>query len=120
MSDEQAYQRWYDKDPVLSRALAQLKEASSAYQAQVALNIIKIVVEHQLEEETRMTPDNLHESLTVGTQVKDGQVRRRWYDVHETLASAMELLKDCPDDLQSRIIPTIATMIEKTLEEKAS
>ena len=119
MSSEQNYQRWYDEDPVLSKAIEQLRQASSSYQAQIALNIIKIVVEHQLEEETHLSIDTLNESLAKGSIAKDAHIRRRWYDVHETLSSAMELLKDCPDDLQAQIIPTIASMIEKTLEEKA-
>jgi hypothetical protein len=110
------YQRWYDKDPVLSRALEQLRNAPDKYQAQIALNIIKIIVEHRIEEETEIQAGELDESLPYKQPWGNNQ-NRRWYDVHETLRSAMQLLHDCPDDLQTRIIPSIATMIEATLEE---
>ena len=44
-------------------------------------------------------------------------LRRRWYDVNETLHSAMNLLQDCPPELQQQLIPSIARMIEQTLVE---
>lgn len=105
--------RWYDQDPVLHLAIEQLRTAPDRYQAQVALNIIKIIVEHQIEMETELPVEDLDSAL----QYRRGERRhhRRWYDVHETLSSAMKLLEDCPDDLQRKVIPSIALMIENTL-----
>lgn len=112
-------QRWYDKDPVLSRAIEQLRNAPDKYQAQVALNIIKIIVEHQIETETDLPVEDLDSALNY-RGARDGNGRhRRWYDVHETLSSAMQLLCDCPEDLQQRIIPSIATMIDNTIREES-
>ena len=88
-------------DPVLERALQQLRLASDRYQAQISLNIIKILVEHQMEAEE--PPPSPH--------------YRHWANLHDTLHSALQLLVDCPDDLQPRLIPSIAHMIEKTLLE---
>lgn len=107
--------RWYDRDPVLSRAMSQLRQATDKQQAQVALNIIKIVVEHQIEAETTIVLQDLDSSLPYrGSWETDGQ-NRCWYDIHETLSSAIQVLLDCPDDLQARLIPSIAQMIEGTL-----
>ncbi len=106
--NEGHYQRWYDRDPALSRALDHLRQASDAYQAQVALNIIKIIVEHQAAEDAD-EPDDAPRDHP--------HQRRRWYDVNATLHSAMQLLRDCPDDLQQTVIPSITRMIEQTLEE---
>lgn len=109
--------RWYDRDPVLRRAIEQLRHAPDKYQAQIALNIIKIIVEHQMEEETDIPAEELADRVSGYRRSWDDQRgHRRWYDMQETLSSAIQLLSDCPEDLQKRVIPTIAAMIEKTLE----
>lgn len=118
MSTNHPRNRWYDRDPALSKALEQLKNAPDKYQAQVALNIIKIIVEHQMEEEINVSADNLNEILARGSYHTEHNGHRRWYDVHETLGSAMQLLKDCPDDLQARVVPSISEMIEDTLNNQ--
>jgi hypothetical protein len=108
--------RWYDKDPAMVRALEQLRNAPDNYQAQVALNIIKIIVEHQMEGETEeLEPGEPHQALPYRRSWDDHRDHRRWYDVHETLSSAIQLLADSPEDLQKRLIPSIAHMIEATL-----
>lgn len=111
-----ASNRWYDRDPVLQKAIRQLRQATDRQQAQVALNIIKIIVEHQIEAETSMVLEELDNILPYHRSSEDHQSHRRWYDVHETLGSAIQLLGDCPDDLQACLIPSIAQMIEKTLQ----
>ncbi|WP_303672709.1 hypothetical protein [Vampirovibrio chlorellavorus] len=113
--------RWYDNDPVLKRALGQLHQATDKQQAQVALNIIKIVVEHQLEDQSlkdhsSVAIEDLDSALPYRRSWDDHRQHRRWYDMHETLSSAIQLLGDCPEDLQAKIIPSIAKMIEKTLQ----
>lgn len=109
------HQRWYDRDPVLSRAMQQLREAPDRHHAQIALNIIKIIIEHQIEAETQLPADDLDSALNY--RGSHPGPYRRWYDIHETLRSAMQLLNDCPDDLQRQVIPSIADMIEQTLSE---
>ena len=42
------YRRWYDKDPILSRSMAILEQSSDEEQIKIALNLIKIIAEHQL------------------------------------------------------------------------
>lgn len=108
--------RWYDRDPVLHRALDQLRQATGKQQAQVALNIIKIIVEHQIETETSIAAEDLDSALPYRRSWDDHRQHRRWYDVHEALSSAIQLLGDCPDDLQTRLIPSIVRMIEDTLQ----
>lgn len=117
--DSDPNNRWYDSDPVLQRALEQLRQATDKQQAQVALNIIKIVVEHQLENQGTVAIEDLDSALPYRRSWDGHRKHRRWYDVHETLSSAIQLLGDCPEDLQAKIIPTIAQMIEKTLQTQA-
>ena len=110
--------RWLDRDPVLSEALNSLRNASSKYQAQVALNIIKIVVEHQIEDQSKQEIDNLVEQMnTKAVQAKG--YHRRWYDANETLSAGLALLQDCPEDIQLQVIPAVAQMIKETLKNHA-
>lgn len=111
-----ASNRWYDRDPVLSRAMVQLRQATDKQQAQLALNIIKIVVEHQIEAETTIVLQDLDSNLPYRGSWEGNRQNRCWYDIHETLSSAIQVLLDCPDDLQARLIPSIAQMIEGTLK----
>lgn len=104
--------RWYDRDPALKHAIDQLRFASDDYQAQIALNIIKIIVEHQIELETCAVTENFHPAAgSQGTVCR----HRRWYDVQETLSSAMQLLADCPSDLKRKVLPSITRMIEEVI-----
>ncbi|MFN8614633.1 MAG: hypothetical protein U0003_01815 [Vampirovibrionales bacterium] len=111
------YQRWYDRDPALSKALDQLREASDRYQAQVALNIMKIVLEHQMEsaaEGAGLDANGLRLERWADTS-EPHPLKRRWYDVNETLRAAMTMLEDCPDELQAALVPHICGMVEDTL-----
>jgi hypothetical protein len=108
--------RWYDRDPAFKNAMAQLHVASDQHQAQVALNIIKIIVEHKMENETDLKMEGLNDALLSPASLEELSQKRRWYDVHKTLSSAIQLLQDCPADLQQRLIPSIVQVIERTLE----
>jgi hypothetical protein len=111
------YRRWYDQDPVLAKALEELRCAPSVYHAQVALNIMKVIVEHQAELELK-EPSDLLETLATQQAVQGNALpRRRWYDANQTLQSAMQLLHDTPQDLQTKLIPNIAEMIEAVLHQ---
>jgi len=118
--------RWYDTDPALSKALKQLRVAPDRYHAQVALNIIKIIIEHQAEENpsvrgVQQEQDGFDDPIQATVQqysvraAEQELLRRRWYDLNETLHAAMQLLHDCPDDIQQQVIPTVSRMIESTL-----
>lgn len=107
-------QRWYDRDPALKGALDQLRNAADKYQAQVALNIIKVILEHQTEECIGTQPSD--ESWVQQARVHPN--RRRWYDMNETLRAAMKLMEDAPDDLQQILVPHIVKMVEDTLQHQ--
>ena len=48
------HRRWYDKDPVLSQAMETLEHSNDETQIKVALNLIKIIIEHNIEDERKM------------------------------------------------------------------
>jgi hypothetical protein len=117
-------QRWYDKDPALTKALESLRVAPNKFHAEVALNIISVIVEHRLEElqqKAAVCPEEFRQSLI--EKSKDlvmPTYGKRWYDVNETLQSAIQMLKDTPDEIQKQIIPSIALVIEQAIARDLS
>jgi hypothetical protein len=108
------HQRWIDRDPALAEALRSLQAAESKYQAQVALNVIKVILEHQIEAKAFCNIEDLVNELE-RSRDQARQYYRRWYDINETLSAALMLLQDCPDDIQAKVIPSLSRMVEDAL-----
>lgn len=102
------YRRWYDKDPVLSEAVKTLEETDDQTQIRVALNLIKIIIEHNIEDERFEAVDDIISA--VGSGLDDNR-RGRWYDIDTTLRTAMNMLQNCPADTQKIIAKEMAQMV---------
>ena len=102
----QQHRRWYDKDPVLSEAVRTLEETDDQTQIRVALNLIKIIIEHNIEDEKFEAVDDIINA--VGSGLDDNR-RGRWYDIDTTLRTAM--LQNCPEDTQKVIAKEMAKMV---------
>lgn len=102
------YRRWYDKDPVLSEAVRTLEETDDQTQIRVALNLIKIIIEHNIEDEKFEAVDDIISA--VGSGLDDNR-RGRWYDIDATLRTAMNMLQNCPADTQKIIAKEMAKMV---------
>ena len=98
----QQHRRWYDKDPVLSEAVRTLEETDDQTQIRVALNLIKIIIEHN-----EAVDDIIN---AVGSGLDDNR-RGRWYDIDTTLRTAMNMLQNCPEDTQKVIAKEMAKMV---------
>ena len=104
----QQHRRWYDKDPVLSEAVRTLEETDDQTQIRVALNLIKIIIEHNIEGEKFEAVDDIINA--VGSGLDDNR-RGRWYDIDTTLRTAMNMLQNCPEDTQKVIAKEMAKMV---------
>ncbi len=104
----QQHRRWYDKDPVLSEAVRTLEETDDQTQIRVALNLIKIIIEHNIEDEKFEAVDDIINA--VGSGLDDNR-RGRWYDIDTTLRTAMNMLQNCPEDTQKVIAKEMAKMV---------
>ena len=102
------HRRWYDKDPVLSEAVHTLEESDDQTQIRVALNLIKIIIEHNIEDEEFEAVDDIINA--VGSGLDDNR-RGRWYDIDTTLRTAMNMLQNCPVDTQKVIAKEMAKMV---------
>src|SRR5574344_1818620 len=104
----QNHRRWYDKDPVLSEAVRTLEETDDQTQIRVALNLIKIIIEHNIEDEKFEAVDDIINAVGSGL---DDNKRGRWYDIDTTLRTAMNMLQNCPEDTQKVIAKEMAKMV---------
>lgn len=108
------YRRWYDKDPVLSEAVKTLEETDDQTQIRVALNLIKIIIEHNIEDEKFEAVDDIISA--VGSGLDDNR-RGRWYDIDTTLRTAMNMLQNCPTDTQKVIAKEMAKMVVDAIKK---
>ena len=102
------HRRWYDKDPVLSQAIETLEHSRDETQIRVALNLIKIIIEHNIEDEKFEAVDDIINAVGSGL---DDNKRGRWYDIDTTLRTAMNMLQNCPEDTQKVIAKEMAKMV---------
>lgn len=105
-------------DPALDSALNSLKSASNKFQAQVALNIIVVIVEHYFESllsGISNSPIAVNQPVSMTGSSLQQSAKRHWYDVQQALKSASQLLQDCPAEVDHHVIPMVSQLIERTI-----
>jgi len=107
------YRRWYDRDPILSKAMRILETSDDKFQIQVALNLIKVIIEHNIETNTFNTVEDILAAVQEGRCEKGNE---RWYDIDLTLKTSVQMLENCSEEMQSKIARSIAELISDKLE----
>lgn len=109
------YSRWYDKDPVLSMSMRTLSTSDDATQIAVALNLIKVIIEHNIKEHEY---ENIEDIVKA---VEDGIIQRgscRWYDIDSTVRTAIQMLEKCSPETKQRVAIDMAQLvIEKIIQD---
>ena len=105
--------RWYDKDPVLSSAMKTLEESGDDTQIKIALNLIKIITEHNIEDSKYEEVSDIINATEVDLAT---QKRNRWYDLDETLRTAISMLQNCP--AETRHAKMVVEEIKKNEEDE--
>jgi hypothetical protein len=109
--------RWYDKDPVLSQAVQTLESTDDETQIRVSLNLIKIIIEHNIEDEKFSAVEDIISA--VGSGLGDER-KGRWYDIDTTVRTAMNMLQNCPAATQSIIAKEMAKLVVDTIKAEPS
>ncbi len=109
--------RWYDKDPVLSQAVSTLEHSDDQTQIRIALNLIKIIIEHNIEDEKFEAVEDIINA--VGAGIEDNR-KGRWYDIDTTLRTAMNMLQNCPEATQHVIAKEMAKMVVDKIKTEDS
>ncbi len=108
--------RWYDKDPILSRSMKTLEASDDETQIKVALNLIKIIVEHNLAFSEYTDVNEIIEAVEEGM---DSRANSRWYDIDRTVRAAINMLQNSPAETQKMLAKEMAKIvIDKIKEDK--
>ena len=106
--------RWYDKDPILSSAMKTLEQSDDESQIKIALNLIKIITEHNISNsEYESVEDIIAATEDVLVNTKKG----RWYDIDSTLRTAITLLQNCPEATRSIIAKEMAKNVIEIIKK---
>ena len=112
------YSRWYDKDPVLSMSMRTLSTSSEPKQIAVALNLIQIIIEHNIKAHEFENVEDIVEA------VEDGIIQRgncRWYDLDSTVRTAIQMLEKCSPETKQKVALEMAQLvIEKIVQDEDS
>lgn len=107
--------RWYDKDPVLSSAMQTLEQSDDETQIKISLNLIKIIIEHNIENSEYEAVEDIISAVEAGVE---GNGNSRWYDIDSTLKTAMNMLQNCPVSTQHVIAKEMAKMVIDKIKEE--
>lgn len=108
--------RWYDKDPVLSSAMKTLEESDDETQIRISLNLIKIIIEHNIENSEFEAVEDIISAVEAG--VEENSKNNRWYDIDATLRTAMNMLQNCPESTQKVIAKEMAKLVVDKIKEQ--
>lgn len=107
--------RWYDRDPILSSAMETLEQSDDDSQIKIALNLIKIIIEHNIENSEFTAIEDIISAVEAGVEENRNN---RWYDIDATLRTAMSMLQNCPDSTQHIIAKEMAKMVVSKIKEE--
>lgn len=110
------HRRWYDKDPILSRSMKTLEASDDETQIKVALNLIKIIAEHNMafSEYT-----DVNEIIAAVEEGMDTRSNSRWYDIDRTVRAAINMLENSTPEAQKMLAKEMAKIvIDKIKEDK--
>lgn len=92
--------RWYDIDPTVSRAVAELEKAEEYIQVRCADFIINKLKD--IDFNIEMSLDDQY-----------NYIMRRWYDKNIKVSHAMEYFKNCPTDIRKQLALEIIDFIKE-------
>ena len=92
--------RWYDIDPTVSRAVAELENAQEYIQIHCADFIIDRL-------------KNIDFNIEMSLDDQFNYIMRRWYDKNIKVSHAMEYLKNAPDDVRKELALEVIDFIKE-------
>ena len=106
--------RWYDVDPILSKSMNILETSNDKFQIQMSINLVKIIIEHNIESNSFASIDDIMLAVEEGRLEKGNA---RWYDIDNTLRTAIQMLEKCPLEMQNKIAHEMAELVVKKFND---
>lgn len=107
--------RWYDKDPILSSAMKTLEESDDETQIKIALNLIKIITEHNI---SNSEYESVEDIVSATEDILETTKKGRWYDLDATLRTAISLLQNCPESTRAVIAKEMAKNVIEIIKKE--
>ena len=107
--------RWYDKDPILSSAMKTLEESDDDAHIKIALNLIKIITEHNI---SNSEYESVEDIISATEDILETTKKGRWYDLDSTLRTAITLLQNCPDSARHEIAKEMAKNVIEIIKKE--
>jgi len=107
--------RWYDRDPVLSSAMKTLEETDDETQIKIALNLIKIITEHNI---SNSEYESVEDIVSATEDILETTKKGRWYDIDSTLRTAITLLQNCPESARAEIAKEMAKNVIEIIKKE--
>ena len=92
--------RWYDIDPMVSRAVLKLEQAEEYIQVRCAEYVIDRL--KNIDFDIKLSLDDQYDYIL-----------RRWYDKNIKVSHAMEYFKNSPDDIKKELALEIIEFIKE-------
>ena len=108
------FRRWYDNDPILSRSMRILEKSDDQDQIQMSINLIKIIIEHNIESKAFASIEDIMQAVNDGI-IEKGNAR--WYDMDKTVRTAIGMLEQHSPADRADIAKKMAKMIVEKLNE---
>lgn len=109
------FRRWYDNDPILSRSMRILEKSDDQDQIKMSINLIKIIIEHNIESRSFASIEDIMSAVNDGI-IEKGNAR--WYDMDNTVRTAMHMLENCSVEDRVDIAKKMALMIVDKFNEE--
>mgnify|MGYP003293504432 CR=1 FL=1 len=106
--------RWYDRDPILSSAMKTLEETDDETQIKIALNLIKIITEHNI---SNSEYESVEDIVSATEDILETTKKGRWYDLDSTLRTAITLLQNCPESTRTVIAKEMAKSVIEIIKK---
>ena len=93
-----------------------LRESDDETQIKVALNLIKIIIEHNISEHTYSAVEDIMSAVEDGTLEKG---KSRWYDIDNTVRTAINMLENSPEVVQKSVAKEMAKMVVNEITKES-
>ena len=100
---------------VLSSAITTLESSDDETQIKIALNLIKIIIEHNIENSEYEAVEDIISAVEAGVEEERST---RWYDIDSTIKTAISMLQNCPETTQGIIAKEMAKLVVEKIKEE--
>ena len=110
--DLQTKAQYYEEEK--NNAMKTLEESDDETQIKIALNLIKIITEHNI---SNSEYESVEDIIAATEDVLENTKKDRWYDLDSTVRTAISLLQNCPEATRHEIAKEMAKNVIEIIKK---